>query len=32
MIKFNKETRLQLLEIYKNKHIGLEGNILKVID
>jgi hypothetical protein len=32
MIKIDKKTKEQLLEIYKTKKISLEGNILKVID
>jgi hypothetical protein len=32
MIKIDKQTRQQLLELYKTKKISLEGNILKVID
>jgi len=32
MIKIDKKTKDQLLEIYKAKKISLEGNILKVID
>lgn len=32
MIKIDKKTKDQLLEIYKTKKISLEGNILKVID
>jgi hypothetical protein len=32
MIKIDKKTKDQLLEIYKSKKISLEGNILKVID
>jgi Fe2+ transport system protein B len=31
-MKFNKETRKQLLEVFKEKRISLEGNILKIID
>ena len=32
MIMLNKETRDQLLELYRTKRIYLEGNILKLID
>lgn len=32
MIKIDKNTKSQLLELYKTKKICLEGNILKVID
>ncbi len=32
MIKIDKHTKSQLLELYKTKKISLEGNILKVID
>jgi len=32
MIKLNKNTKNQLIELYKTKKIGLEGNILKLID
>jgi hypothetical protein len=32
MIKFNVNTKKQLLDLYKSKNIGLEGNILKLID
>ncbi len=32
MIKIDKQTRQQLLELYRTKKISLEGNILKVID
>jgi len=32
MIKLNKETKLQLIELYNTKNITLEGNIAKVID
>lgn len=32
MIKIDKTTKSQLLELYKAKKISLEGNILKVID
>jgi len=32
MIKLDKNTRNQLIELYKTKKIGLEGNILKLID
>lgn len=32
MIKIDKTTKSQLLELYKTKKISLEGNILKVID
>ena len=31
-MKFNKETRQQLLDLYKTKRVSLEGNILKVMD
>jgi len=31
MIKLNKETREQLLNVFKTKRIGLEGNLLKLI-
>lgn len=31
-MKFNKETRKQLLEVFKEKKISIEGNILKIID
>ena len=32
MIKLDKNTKKQLIEIYKTKKISLEGNILKLID
>jgi len=32
MIKFSTNTKKQLLDLYKAKNIGLEGNILKLID
>ena len=32
MIKFSANTKKQLLDLYKSKNIGLEGNILKLID
>jgi len=32
MFKLTKETKKCLIEIYKNKNISLEGNILKLID
>ena len=32
MIKIDKKTKDQLLEMYRTKRISLEGNILKVID
>jgi hypothetical protein len=32
MIKIDKKTKEQLVEIFKNKKISLEGNILKIID
>jgi hypothetical protein len=32
MIKLDKNTKSQLIDLYKTKRIGLEGNILKVID
>jgi hypothetical protein len=32
MIKIDKNTKSQLIELYKTKKIGLEGNILKLID
>jgi hypothetical protein len=32
MIKLDKNTKSQLIDLYKAKRIGLEGNILKVID
>ncbi len=32
MIKIDKNTKKTLLELYKNKGIGLEGNITKLID
>ena len=32
MIKLDKNTRNQLIELFKTKKIGLEGNILKLID
>lgn len=32
MIKIDKHTKSQLLELHKSKKISLEGNILKVID
>jgi Fe2+ transport system protein B len=32
MIKFSANTKKQLLDLYKTKNIGLEGNILKLID
>ncbi len=31
-MKFNKETKNELIELLEKKNIGLEGNILKVID
>jgi hypothetical protein len=31
-MKFTKEVKDQLLELYKNKNISLEGNILKLIE
>ena len=31
-MKLNKETRKELIELWKNKKISLEGNILKVLD
>lgn len=32
MIKFDYKTKQQLLELYDQKRIGIEGNILKLID
>ena len=32
MIKFSANTKKQLLDLYKSKNIGLEGNLLKLID
>ena len=32
MIKLDKNTKNQLIELYKTKKIGLEGNILKLIE
>jgi len=32
MIKFNVNTKKLLIDLYKSKSIGLEGNILKLID
>lgn len=32
MIKLNRETKEQLLDLYRTKRIALEGNILKLID
>lgn len=32
MIKFSANTKKQLLDLYKSKNIGLEGNILKLVD
>lgn len=32
MIKFNVKTKKLLIDLYKSKSIGLEGNILKLID
>lgn len=32
MVKLNKETKTQLIELYNTKNITLEGNITKVID
>jgi len=32
MIKFDKKTKVQLLELWNSKKIGLEGNLLKIID
>lgn len=32
MIKLNEDTKKTLLELYKNKQIALEGNILKVLE
>jgi hypothetical protein len=31
-MKFNKETKQELIELLEKKNIGLEGNILKIID
>jgi hypothetical protein len=31
-MKFNKETRQQLLDLFSTKRVALEGNILKVLD
>ena len=32
MIKFSANTKKQLIDLYKSKNIGLEGNILKLVD
>jgi uncharacterized small protein (DUF1192 family) len=32
MIKFSTNTKKQLLDLYKAKNIGLEGNLLKIVD
>lgn len=32
MIKFDSKSKKQLLELYETKKVGLEGNILKLID
>jgi hypothetical protein len=32
MIKFSLNTKKQLIDLYKSKNIGLEGNILKLVD
>ena len=32
MIKFSANTKKQLLDLYKAKNIGLEGNLLKIVD
>lgn len=32
MIKLDKETKITLIDLLKKKNIGLEGNIIKVID
>jgi hypothetical protein len=32
MIRFDKKTKEQLLELWNSKKIGLEGNLLKLID
>ena len=32
MIKIDKETKKQLLEMWRTRKIGIEGNLLKVID
>jgi hypothetical protein len=32
MIKFSTNTKKQLLDLYKTKNIGLEGNLLKLVD
>lgn len=32
MIKFSANTKKQLIDLYKSKTIGLEGNLLKLID
>lgn len=32
ILKLNQETKDQLLDLYRNKRIALEGNILKLID
>ena len=32
MIRFDKKTKVQLLELWNSKKIGLEGNLLKLID
>jgi chromosome segregation ATPase len=32
MIKFSANTKKQLLDLFKSKNIGLEGNILKLVD
>jgi Fe2+ transport system protein B len=32
MIRFDKKTKVQLLELWDSKKIGLEGNLLKLID
>jgi len=32
MIKFSTNTKKQLIDLYKVKNIGLEGNLLKIVD
>ena len=32
MIKFSTNTKKQLIDLYKAKNIGLEGNLLKIVD
>ena len=32
MIRLDSNTKSQLLDLWKSKNIGIEGNLLKVID